>query len=760
MGAMRKAGARKVRTVFYLNVLLVIALICYKIYLNFFELDFGGVHAAQVERIEAVLAGKDGYRFAVVGNINNSIGIFERKITPMLNRSGVDFVVSAGNAVSSGGEDKYRALYRTLSRLHMPYLITFGENEESRLGGFRFYDHFGPYLFSFAAANTRFVFLDSTGKSDYQWQLRWLEEDLAANTARIVFVFSGHPLKPVPEEGPFDFDRDYLFDEEVRGRFEDLIERSGVDAVFSANLPLFSDQRHQDTRYVLTGGAGGFVPDSEHGFYHYVEVAVDGDRIRITPERLDIGQHPFWRTLESFWFFVHSLFYVGYLNFVLLISSLIMVATWLYTKVFVDRDYYPDFDIDPEPFLNRHLRVAMFTNNYLPFIGGVPLSIERLRRGLVRRGHRVLIVAPAYRGVDPDEEDTIRVGSLLPIGRQGDLRLANIFSVRLYRGVLGFRPDLIHVHHPFWLGSAGRFLARRLGIPVVYTYHTRLEHFAHSVPLPGPLFRNLVSHALVRRFANRCDAIVVPTESAEEYLRIIGVKRPIFVQPTGIDYERFQEVPDEAIRRLRSRYGLGEERILISISRLSKEKNLEFLLDAVGALVRACPVPFRFLLIGDGEERERLRERIDAEGLSKQVLLVGAVPPEEIPAYCRLADVFLFASRAETQGMVILEAMAAGLPVVAVRSSGIHDIIQDGVNGFKTPPDPARWCERVIALLTDRDLHARLSANARTVAEGYRIEQFSGNIAKVYAHALAGRAEAGAKAIPPPRRVGGRVRQG
>lgn len=737
---MRRAN-RKIRIAFYLNVLLVVVVVGYKIYLDFFEQDFQAVHPVQVERIETVLSGQDSYRFAVVGNIKNSVGIFERKIIPMLNRSGVEFVVSAGNAVNSGGEDKYRAIYRTLSHLDMPYLLTFGEKEESRLGSFRFYDHFGPYFFSFSAGNSRFVFLDSTGKTDYRWQLHWLEDELASTVNEHVFVFSGHPLRPVAGKSLSDFDEDYLFAPQMRRKFTSLIEQAGIEAVFSANLPLFSDQSYHETRYVLTGGAGGFVPENDSGFYHYVQVTVDRGHIEITPERLDIGQHSFWRTVESLWFFTHSLFYVGYLNFLLLISALVVVAIWLYLKIFTRRDYYPNFDLDPEPFLHRPLRIAMFTNNYLPFIGGVPLSIERLRRGLTRLGHQVLIVAPSYRKKSDDEGDTLRVGSLLPMGQQSEFRVANIFSPGLYRGLYRFRPDLIHVHHPFWLGSIGVFLARRLNIPVVYTYHTRLEHYAHYVPLPGPLFRNLVSHALVRRFANRCDGIVVPTESTADYLRVIGVRQPVYVQPTGIDHDRFQTVAEKDIRHLKRRIGLEDEKVLVSISRLGEEKNIDFMLDAVGDLYRRCTVPFRFLIIGDGPEHERLQARISEEGLADCITLLGTIPPEEIPVYCRLGDIFLFASRSETQGMVILEAMAAGLPVVAVRSSGIDDFVQDGVNGFKTPLNTTRWSGCIEKLLTDPLTRQKYSANASAFARHYGVEQFGRNINEFYALVLAGRAE-------------------
>lgn len=734
---MRNSG--KARWIFYFSILLVMILVTYKIYLNFFEQDFESVHATQVELIEATLREKSSYRFAVVGNINNSVGIFERKIVPMLNESDVDFVVSTGNAVSSGGEDKYRALYRTLTGLEMPYLLTFGENEYSRLGGFRFYDHFGPYIFSFSAGESRFVFLDSTGNTDFEWQLRWLEEELDSAKGQHVFIFSGHPLKPVDRKGLLELDDDYLFPGTFRTRFTALMERHNAEAIFSANLPVFSLQQYQDTQYVLTGGGGGLVLNNSRSYYHFVLVAVDGKDVEISPVPMDIGQHPFWRTLESLWFFVHSLFYVGYLNFLLLVSALVAVILWLRSTLLIERDYYPDFDLDPEPFLNRTFRVAQFTNNFLPFIGGVPISVDRLRRGLQQLGHRVLIVAPAYRREAEGEPDILRVRSLLPLGEKNEFRLANIFSPRLYRTVIGFKPDLMHVHHPFWLGSVGLFLARRLGVPVVYTYHTRLEHYSHYVPLPGPLFRNLISHALVRRFANRCDGVVVPTESGEEYLRMVGVKRPIFVQPTGIDYSRFEAVDTTAVEALRAELGLQDETILISISRLSKEKNIDFMLDGIHDLLQQGNRSFKLLIIGDGPERDRLQARITSLGLENHVLLPGSVPPEKIPLYCQLGDIFVFASRSETQGMVILEAMAAGLPVVVVRSSGIDDVVQDGHNGFKTPLDRSRWRERLEELLEDSALRRQLASNAREFARAYRIERYGEDMAGIYALVLAAR---------------------
>ncbi|WP_235263477.1 glycosyltransferase family 4 protein [Nitrincola sp. A-D6] len=433
---------------------------------------------------------------------------------------------------------------------------------------------------------------------------------------------------------------------------------------------------------------------------------------------------------------LHSLFYVGYLNFLLLLGLLIAVSTWLYGLIFVERDYYPSFDRDPALYLQQPLRVAMFTNNYLPFIGGVPISIDRLRRGLDGLGHKVLTVAPAYNKQD-DDAAVVRVPILLPLGRNREFRLANLFQPAIYQRVRAFKPDIIHVHHPFWLGSAGLWMGRRLGIPVVLTYHTRLEHYAHYVPLPGPLFRNLVSHALVKRFANRCDAVVVPTESAEEYLRMIGVRCPIHIQPTGIEYARFKEVSEDDVAQLRRELAPEGERLLLSISRLGREKNLDFLLDALHQLRKTCKQPLRLVILGEGRERAHLEARINAEGLEGIVLLPGSVPPEQIPIYCRAADVFVFASCSETQGMVILEAMAAGLPVVTVRSSGIDDIVEQGHNGFKTALDKEQWSRQVCVLLEDEPLRSQMAQAAVSFAAQYDIAPFSQSIAELYAYALA-----------------------
>ncbi|WP_372874157.1 glycosyltransferase [Pseudomonas sp.] len=728
---------RPLKILFYCNVLIVGLLLGYKVYLNVVLSDFEAEHAPQVEAIQARLENRDSFSFAVVGNINNSVGIFERRIIPMLNASGVDFIISAGNAVSGGGEDKYRALHGTLSHLQIPYVLTFGAHEYEEFGSYRFYEHFGPHFFSFRAGHSRFIFLDSTGKTPWRWQVLWLKALLRQGDARHTFVFTGKPLLHGEAPVRFTDEQDYLQPAAFRDALLGLIAEHPVDAVFAANLPLFSEQQRGATRFITSGGAGGLLLSDRASFHHYVQVSVSAQGIDIQVQQLDVGQHPLFKQLENIWLFIYSLFYVGYLNFILLVCGLAIAAIKLYTLAFAERDYYPNFDLDPSPWLEKPLRVVMFTNNYLPFIGGVPISIERLWRGLAALGNAVLLVAPRYRDQPRVETHVLRVPSILALGEKREFRLANIFLRRIGQEVRDFRPDLIHLHHPFWLGSLGLLLAHRLRVPAVFSYHTRLEHYAHFVPLPGMLFRNFISHALIKRFANKCDAVIVPTYSAEEYLRMIGVKKPVFVQPTGIDYRRFQEVTAQQVARLRSSLGIGDEQVLISVSRLSNEKNIDFLIDAIASLRGQTERPFLVLMIGDGHQRERLHRRIDELNLAGHFRLLGAVPPEDMAIYYRLGQLFLFASKSETQGMVILEAMAAGLPVVAVRSSGIDDVIRQGYNGFKTPENLALWCARVTQLLEDERLREEMSDHALLVAAEHSIEKFAEGVKEIYGTVLA-----------------------
>jgi glycosyltransferase involved in cell wall biosynthesis len=172
---------------------------------------------------------------------------------------------------------------------------------------------------------------------------------------------------------------------------------------------------------------------------------------------------------------------------------------------------------------------------------------------------------------------------------------------------------------------------------------------------------------------------------------------------------------------------------------LSNEKNIDFMIDAIHSLRQKTDTPFRFLMIGDGHQRDRLQQRINELKLGEHMTLVGSVPPEEMATWYKLGDAFLFASKSETQGMVILEAMAAGCPVVAVRSSGIDDVVRDGYNGFKTPEKQEQWVARVQQLLENDSLRREMSDHALGFARDYSVEKFARDVREIYALALAAR---------------------
>lgn len=725
------------RTLYYACITTVVLLVGYQIYLNATGPRYMSLHTAQVAAIESELASTGAFEFAVVGNVNNSVNIFQNQIIPLINNSGARFTISAGNAVSIGAAENYRSVYEIFSNLAHPWLLTYGSNENSDLGQFTFYDGFGPYFYSFNAANTHFIFLDSTDNTDYNWQLRWLQSELQNSTAEHRFVFLSAPiLAPVTDIPAFQADR--LFNhapviDELKSMFVDY----HVDMVFSSEVSVFSDQVEDGVRYINTGGAGGVIVDDADSFHHYVRVMVDGSGVAAEAVRLDVMESSWRKTLDSVWAAVYAFFYISFARFLIIVGILLLIAIKLHELVFEPKDYYRRYTIDASAWRGKKKKVIFFSNNFFPFISGVSISIERLLRGLNNLGHETRMVAPNYDHNGSDRKDILRVPTLLAFGHNREFRLANIFHWRMVRFFRQFTPDIVHLHHPFWLGSAGLWLARRYRIPAVYTYHTRLEMYAHYVPLPGRLFRNIISHELVRRFCNKCDGVVVPTVSTEEYLRLIGVKVPLFVQPTGIDYQRFNRRDPGRVAALRQRWQVDKEQLsLISVSRLGKEKNITFLLEAMARLRGQCPRGVRLFIVGEGNQRQQLEAQINDLQLSDCVTLVGPVAPEDIAYYYQMADIFVFASKSETQGMVLLEAMAAGLPVVAVRSTGTDDVIKQGNTGFKTLERIDEWNRALLELICDDGKRHEFSLNAEQFAAGYDTEAFATHIDGFYSELL------------------------
>lgn len=390
------------------------------------------------------------------------------------------------------------------------------------------------------------------------------------------------------------------------------------------------------------------------------------------------------------------------------------------------------------------MNIAMMTNNYKPFIGGVPISVERLAEGLRRQGHQVTIFAPDFEGAK-DEENVVRYRTFYRKPEKG-IMVGTCLDPKIRRAFKEKRFDVIHVHHPIPAGEAALRLGEKYSIPVVYTYHTRYEEYLHHLlPLRGRVLSRCMKEILVPEyltaFMNRCDLVISPTAKMKEYLEEQNVKTNIAVLPTGLDQGSFVW-DSRRTQEIRSEHGKGRPWLFATTARLEKEKNLSFLLRGVAELKRRIGPCFRVMVIGNGSEAETLRRQAVELGIEEDVVFTGAVPNTEVRHYLHAADAFLFASKSETQGIVLLEAMAAGCPVVAVKASGVVDVVRSGENGFMTGESEADWAEAAARLTREPQLIRRLSGGAKDTASLYRAEEIAARAAYQYQRLIEKREEA------------------
>jgi glycosyltransferase involved in cell wall biosynthesis len=358
------------------------------------------------------------------------------------------------------------------------------------------------------------------------------------------------------------------------------------------------------------------------------------------------------------------------------------------------------------------LRIGLFTNNYLPFCGGVTISVETLRRGLEARGHEVWTVAPRLVGAPHEGPRVIRVPSV-PAATYPEFALAVPWSPGVGRRVRALELDIFHAHHPFLLGPAARRTARRQRRPLVFTYHTRYEKYAHYVPLTRALVE-AAAIGLSTRFAAAADAVIAPSALVRDLLRARGVTTPVSVVPTGVDLARFRPADRAAARR-----GLGlpaDDLLLLYVGRLDREKSVDRVLLAFDRVAGTLPQA-RLWLVGQGKEREALQRVAARLAAGERVHFTGLRDHDSLPPWYQAADLFLFASETETQGLVLAEAAACGLPTVAVTAPGCDEVIRDGETGILTKNDPAGLAEAAIGLLLDSERRAAMRLRARQVAE-------------------------------------------
>lgn len=381
------------------------------------------------------------------------------------------------------------------------------------------------------------------------------------------------------------------------------------------------------------------------------------------------------------------------------------------------------------------MRVAIFTDSYYPYVSGVVNSIASSVKELRALNHLVYIFAPRYSQSCEEEEGVFRFPSVRP-PTHPDYSIAMPFFWRLGRTLQDLKVDLIHVHSPFIMGRVGVTQARRLGVPVVFTYHTLYDQYVHYVPVSPELARRLTI-SWTNHFCHLCDLVIVPTPRVKKLLEERGIRAPIEVLPTGVDINRFGKGDGQKFRR---QHNIPDAaRVLLFVGRLAKEKNVDFLLKAFACLLKEMcqgEQEVFLVIVAKGPEEENLKQMASFLGIKEKVVFTGQLAGEDLVNSYHAADLFVFPSVTETQGLVVVEAMAAGLPVVALDAFGVGDLVSHGENGWLSQPAPDAFAASVWQLLNAPEERRRMSQAARKKAELFSLPVLARRLEEIYMNVL------------------------
>lgn len=359
---------------------------------------------------------------------------------------------------------------------------------------------------------------------------------------------------------------------------------------------------------------------------------------------------------------------------------------------------------------------------------GVVVSVSSFARMLEEMGHRVTIFTVHHPGQQEQEEGVFRFPSImLPTRAQYPLVIP-IAPSDARKRLTEQHFDVIHSNSLMLMGHVALTYHRRRHIPLVFTYHTLIEEYTHYIPLPQAMVRQQAIN-ISRDYSNLADHIVTPATHVAELLRRYGVTKPITPIPTGIEIDLIDAVPSGEIRK---QYAIPAGVPLLAYSgRFAREKNIARLLSAFRLVLQYEP-DAHLLLVGGGPIEDDIRALVDVLGIAHRTRITGFVRREQVIQCVRAADLFIFASQTETQGLVISEAMACGIPVVAVAAAAANEIITPDHEGLLTCDEDAPFAEAIVTLLQDTALRTRMGCQARLRAESLSAQRCTEKLLAVY----------------------------
>lgn len=387
------------------------------------------------------------------------------------------------------------------------------------------------------------------------------------------------------------------------------------------------------------------------------------------------------------------------------------------------------------------MRIGLFTDTYPPFINGVSTSVAMLKRALEQQGHTVYVVTVSNNALkhEYDEKERILKVAGIPIGIY-DYRLSSIYPVTLINKMKKWNLDVIHSHTEFGVGILARLFAKQFNIPLVHTYHTLYEDYTHYITHGyfEKSSKKIVEYLTKFYCDKTANELIVPTNKIYSLFKEkYNFTKNIHIIPTGIEVDRFYEenINKKEVESLKKKLGLKKNNFtILFVGRLAEEKNVEFLINAHKKLVE-YDNNIKLLIVGDGPDKEKYEQLSKSLGLEDNIIFNGKAAWEEIPIYYHACDIFSTASTTETQGLTVIEAMAAGVPPLCIDDDSFKGTVTDGLNG-KIFKNEEQYITELKELYEDRKELSVYSKQARVQAEHCSSRAYASSVIEVYNRAL------------------------
>lgn len=385
------------------------------------------------------------------------------------------------------------------------------------------------------------------------------------------------------------------------------------------------------------------------------------------------------------------------------------------------------------------MKVLITTDCYTPTVNGVVTSVLNLRKELLLCGHDVRVLTLSQTMQSFSRDGVTYIGSIGAGKVYPGARVKSALASSYVQELIEWKPDVIHSQCEFSTFFLARKISKKLGIPIVHTYHTVYEDYTHYFS-PDEKWGRHMAAKISKWILKKTDYVIAPTGKVRAILEGYGVDREIRVIPTGIDLGRFAPAADsERLADLKRTLKIPEEnRILLYVGRLAREKNLEEMLTYFAKL---CPEKLTLLIVGNGPHRAALEKTAARLGIEESVMFAGMVSPEQIADYYHLGDLFVSASGSETQGLTYIEALASGLPALCRRDDCLSGVIENGWNGWQYENE-SDFSEKLECFLGSGEIRRTMSRHAALTAERrYSSASFAQNVEQVYIDAARRRAE-------------------